>query len=77
MAHSRPIRVVLAALLAAFVCRLAFVASRLPVDYWDGYEYLMHARTLAGHPLFGHVTLHRSERSPIAALVTALLDPPE
>ncbi len=33
--------------------------------------------TLAGHPLFGHVTLHRSERSPIAALVTTLLDPPE
>ena len=30
--------------------------------------------TLRGHPLFGHVTLTRSERSPIAALVTALLD---
>jgi PhoH-like ATPase len=30
--------------------------------------------TLKGHPLFGHVTLSRAERSPIAALVTQLLD---
>ena len=30
--------------------------------------------TLKGHPLFGHVTLTRSERSPVAALVTQLLD---
>jgi PhoH-like ATPase len=29
---------------------------------------------LRGHPLFGHVTLHRSERSAIAALVAGLLD---
>ncbi|MBG6182831.1 PhoH-like ATPase [Arthrobacter sp. CAN_A214] len=29
---------------------------------------------LKGHPLFGHVTLTRSERSPIAALVTELLE---
>ncbi len=29
---------------------------------------------LKGHPLFGHVTLTRSERSPIAALVTDLLE---
>ncbi len=32
--------------------------------------------TLKGHPLFGHVTLTRAERSPIAALVTQLLDYP-
>jgi PhoH-like ATPase len=32
--------------------------------------------TLKGHPIFGHVTLHRSERSAIAALVTQLLDGP-
>ena len=31
---------------------------------------------LKGHPLFGHVTLTRSERSPIAALVTELLEGP-
>jgi PhoH-like ATPase len=30
--------------------------------------------TLKGHPLFGHVTLTRPERSPVAALVTQLLD---
>lgn len=30
--------------------------------------------TLKGHPLFGHVTLTRAERSPVAALVTKLLD---
>ena len=29
---------------------------------------------LTGHPLFAHVTLHRSERSPIAALVTEMLE---
>lgn len=29
---------------------------------------------LKGHPLFGHVTLQRSERSEIAALVTSLLE---
>jgi PhoH-like ATPase len=29
---------------------------------------------LKGHPLFAHVTLTRSERSPIAALVTEMLD---
>ena len=30
--------------------------------------------SLKGHPLFGHVTLTRSERSPVAALVSDLLD---
>src|SRR3954453_20667612 len=30
--------------------------------------------TLKGHPLFGHVTLTRSERSAIAALVTEMLE---
>jgi PhoH-like ATPase len=30
--------------------------------------------SLKGHPLFAHITLTRSERSPIAALVTELLD---
>jgi PhoH-like ATPase len=30
--------------------------------------------TLRGHPLFGHVTLTRAERSPVAALVTQVLD---
>ena len=30
--------------------------------------------TLKGHPLFAHVTLTRSERSPIAALVTEMLE---
>ena len=29
---------------------------------------------LKGHPLFAHVTLTRSERSQIAALVTELLE---
>jgi PhoH-like ATPase len=31
---------------------------------------------LKGHPLFAHVTLTRSERSPIAALVTEMLEQP-
>ena len=29
---------------------------------------------LKGHPLFAHVTLTRSERSPVAALVTEMLE---
>ena len=32
------------------------------------------SRRLKGHPLFGHVTLTRAERSPVAALVTQVLD---
>jgi PhoH-like ATPase len=32
--------------------------------------------SLKGHPLFAHVTLIRSERSPIAALVTEMLEEP-
>jgi PhoH-like ATPase len=30
--------------------------------------------TLKGHPLFAHITLTRSERSAIAALVTEMLE---
>ena len=33
--------------------------------------------TLKGHPLFAHITLTRSERSPIAALVTEMLEGPQ
>ena len=32
--------------------------------------------SLNGHPLFAHITLTRSERSQIAALVTELLEEP-
>ena len=32
--------------------------------------------SLKGHPLFAHITLTRSERSQIAALVTELLEEP-
>jgi predicted ribonuclease YlaK len=38
----------------------------------DGVAAVIEA--LKGHPLFAHVTLTRSERSPIAALVTDLLE---
>lgn len=50
------------------------VAQRdnLRVGCHDGIASVIDA--LRGHPLFGHVTLTRSERSPIAALVTELLD---
>jgi PhoH-like ATPase len=52
------------------------VAQRdnLRVGRHDGVASVIDA--LRGHPLFGHVTLTRSERSPIAALVTDLLDRP-
>ncbi len=50
------------------------VAQRdnLRVGRHDGIASVIDA--LRGHPLFGHITLTRSERSPIAALVTELLD---
>jgi PhoH-like ATPase len=50
------------------------VAQRdnLRVGRHDGIASVIDA--LRGHPLFGHITLARSERSAIAALVTQLLD---
>ncbi len=50
------------------------VAQRdnLRVGRYDGIAAVIEA--LKGHPLFAHVTLTRSERSPIAAMVTDLLD---
>ncbi|AIY03542.1 hypothetical protein ART_3943 [Arthrobacter sp. PAMC 25486] len=50
------------------------VAQRdnLRVGRHDGVAAVV--ETLKGHPLFGHVTLTRSERSPIAALVTEMLE---
>ncbi|WP_375490534.1 PhoH family protein [uncultured Jatrophihabitans sp.] len=50
------------------------VAQRdnLRVGRHDGIAAVIEA--LRGHPLFAHVTLSRSERSPIAALVTELLE---
>ncbi|MDJ0354753.1 PhoH family protein [Paenarthrobacter sp. PH39-S1] len=50
------------------------VAQRdnLRVGRYDGIAAVV--EILKGHPLFGHVTLTRSERSPIAALVTELLE---
>jgi PhoH-like ATPase len=50
------------------------VAQRdnLRVGRHDGVNAVIEA--LKGHPLFAHVTLTRSERSPIAALVTEMLE---
>ncbi|NKX53255.1 PhoH family protein [Arthrobacter sp. E918] len=50
------------------------VAQRdnLRVGRHDGIAAVV--ETLKGHPLFGHMTLTRSERSPVAALVTELLE---
>lgn len=50
------------------------VAQRdnLRVGRYDGVAAVI--ERLKGHPLFGHVTLARSERSEIAALVTELLE---
>lgn len=52
------------------------VAQRdnLRVGRYDGVAAVIEA--LKGNPLFAHVTLTRSERSPIAALVTDLLEVP-
>ncbi|MGI9018207.1 MAG: PhoH family protein [Euzebya sp.] len=50
------------------------VAQRdnLRVGRYDGIVSVV--ASLKGHPLFGHVTLTKSERSPIAALVSEVLD---
>jgi PhoH-like ATPase len=50
------------------------VAQRdnLRVGRHDGIASVI--QTLKGHPLFAHVTLTRPERSPVAALVTQVLD---
>jgi PhoH-like ATPase len=52
------------------------VAQRdnLRVGRHDGVVSVIEA--MRGHPLFAHITLTRSERSAIAALVTTLLDGP-
>ena len=52
------------------------VAQRdnLRVGRHDGIASVI--ESLKGHPLFGHVTLTRSERSEVAALVTELLEGP-
>ncbi len=52
------------------------VAQRdnLRVGRYDGVVAVI--EKLKGHPLFAHITLQRSERSAIAALVTDLLDVP-
>lgn len=49
-----------------------FQRDNLRVGRHDG--VLAVVEKLKGHPLFAHVTLTRSERSPIAALVTDLLE---
>ncbi|WP_286902177.1 PhoH family protein [Thermocrispum sp.] len=50
------------------------VAQRdnLRVGRYDGVSAVI--EKLKGHPLFAHITLTRSERSPIAALVTEMLE---
>jgi PhoH-like ATPase len=48
--------------------------DNLRVGRHDGVVAVVEA--LKGHPLFAHVTLTRSERSPIAALVTEMLEEP-
>ena len=58
-------------MLAAFVLYLGFVAWRLPVDYWDGYEYLMNARTLAGHPFSQLAWGYLDFRPPLVPLLIA------
>jgi len=52
------------------------VAQRdnLRVGRHDGIASVI--ESLKGHPLFAHITFTRSERSPVAALVTRLLDEP-
>ncbi|GAB3462637.1 PhoH family protein [Streptomonospora sediminis] len=47
-------------------------SDNLRVGRYDGVVAVV--EKLKGHPLFSHITLNRSERSPIAALVTEMLE---
>jgi 4-amino-4-deoxy-L-arabinose transferase-like glycosyltransferase len=73
MPWQRWLTVFMCALLAVDLLYLGVVASRLPVDYWDGYEYLMNARTLAGHE---YARLHHNyleSRPPLIPLLLAVV----
>ena len=62
------------------ICQYSRVVLTLDVAQRDNLRVGRHdgvasvIETLKGHPLFAHITLTRSERSAIAALVTELLE---
>lgn len=63
----------LAALLG-FAVWSFLLALRLPIDLWDGYDYLVNARLLAGHDLTHLAQQYRTDRPPgISLLVAPLL----
>ena len=63
---------VLTLALAVQLLHLAAVAWRLSVDYWDGYEYLINARVLAGHDVGRLVVGYQSFRPPLVPLLLFL-----
>jgi hypothetical protein len=63
----------LGTVLALHVLHLAFVAWRLPVDYWDGYEYLTNGRALAGHHVAQLGCGYLGFRPPLVPMLVALV----
>lgn len=62
---------VFGAVLAGTLLHLALVAWRLPVDFWDGYEYLINARVLARHDVGRLAVGYRADRAPLVPLLVA------
>ena len=60
---------VLTLALAVQLLHLAAVAWRLSVDYWDGYEYLVNARVLAGHDVGRLAVGYQRIRPPLVPLL--------
>src|SRR5262245_19845455 len=63
----------LAVVLGLHLAHLAVVAGHLPVDYWDGYEYLMNARTLSGDELALRAYGYSAIRPPLVPLLLGLI----
>ena len=57
------------ALLVLHLLHLGVVAWRLPLDYWDGYDYLLYAQALRGNDLARLFFAYRVGRPPLVPLL--------
>ena len=60
-------------MLTVYALHLAFIAWRLPLDYWDGYDYLTNARLLAGHDVARFGCGYWNYRPPLVPLLDAVV----
>ncbi|MBL9038882.1 MAG: glycosyltransferase family 39 protein, partial [Archangium sp.] len=69
----RPAVLAMLSLGLAVLAYLGVVAWRLPIDYWDGFDYLNNARVLAGHASASLPLTYSDVRPPLVPLVLAPL----